>query len=73
MENGNEKCFYFIYKVSVGSRMEMIVRINNKKSEYKAHYIYSLLTDHHANLFRLRNVVIITFQLINIWCKLLFE
>ena len=49
-ENEKEKCFPFICKVSLGSRMEMVVRID-KKSELKAHYIYSLLTDHCASLF----------------------
>lgn len=41
-ENEKEKCFPFVCKVSLGSRMEMVVRIGNKKSELKAHYRYSL-------------------------------
>ena len=31
--------------------MEMVVRINNKKSELKVYHMYFLLTDHCASLF----------------------
>ena len=50
-ENEKEKYFPFICKVNLGSRMEMVVRINNKKSELKVYHMYFLLTDHHASLF----------------------
>lgn len=50
-ENGKEKCFFFIYKVSLSSRMEMVVRINSKKLELKVYYIYFLLIDYCVSLF----------------------
>lgn len=50
-ENGKENCFSFTYKVRLGSKIEMVVRINSKKSEHKSQSIYYSLADSCVSVF----------------------